>query len=91
MPYCGSYNRWTCACARGYTIDNRSYIEYECDKAKETYDNGNMKIVVLYNSTTVDKSKCPDSVKCVGTHKAMCYYKDGSYYWDYQAVKDAIG
>lgn len=89
--YCSSYNSWTCACARGYTIDNRSYIEYECDKAKEAYNNGNMKIVVLYNATIVDKSKCPDAVKYVGTHKAMYYYKDGSYYWDYQAVKDAIG
>ncbi len=49
-----------------------------------------MNIVVLYNAATVDKSKCPESVKDIGTHKAMCYYKDGKYYWDYQTAKDAL-
>jgi len=84
--YCGSYNSWTTSCARGYSVDYRSYIEFECDKA--TRDN--LKIVVLYNAATVDKSKSPEAVKNVGTHVAMCYYKDGKYYWDYQAVKNAI-
>ena len=50
-----------------------------------------LKIVVLYNAATVDKSKCPEAVKYVGTHKAMCYYQNGQYYWDYQAVKSALG
>ena len=50
-----------------------------------------LKIVVLYNAATVDKSKCPDAVKYVGTHKAMCYYQNGQYYWDYQTVKSALG
>ena len=85
--YCHSYNSWTCSCARGYPVDYRSYIEYECDKAVRD----GLKIVVLYNAATVDKSKCPDVVKNIGTHVAMCYYQGGTYYWNYQAVKDAIG
>lgn len=85
--YCPSYNSWTSACARGYTVDYRSYIEYECDKAIKD----GLKIVVLYNAATVNKTKCPNSIKNVGTHVAMCYFKEGTYYWDYQAVKNALG
>ena len=85
--YCDSKNSWTGSCARGNTVDNRSYVEYECDKAVRD----DLKIVVLYNAATVDKSKCPDVVKSIGTHKAMCYYENGQYYWDYQAVKSALG
>ena len=29
--YCSSYNSWTRSCARGHTVDYRSYIEYECE------------------------------------------------------------
>jgi hypothetical protein len=85
--YCASYNSWTKSCARGMNVDYRSYIEYECEKAIRD----GLKIVVLYNAASVDKNKCPDVIKNVGTHKAMCYYNDGNYYWDYQTVKDAIG
>lgn len=84
--YCNSYNSWTSSCVRGHSVDYRSYIEYECDKAVRD----ELKIVVLYNAATVNKTKCPDAVKNTGTHVAMCYYKDGKYYWDYQAVKNAI-
>lgn len=84
--YCGSLNNYTNSCARGKSVDYRSYIEYECEKAIRD----GLKIVVLYNTASVNKSKCPDVVKNVGTHKAMCYIKDGSYYWDYQTVKDAL-
>lgn len=83
--YCGSYN--TYRCGRGYYVDYRSYIEYECEKAVRD----GLKIVVLYNAATVNKSKCPDAVKNVGTHAAMRYYENGQYYWDYQVVKKAIG
>ena len=85
--YCSSYNSYTYRCARGHYVDYRSYIEYECEKAV----NDGLKIVVLYNAATVNKSKCPDAVKNVGTHIAMCYHENGQYYWDYQAVKNAIG
>lgn len=84
---CGSYNSWNKSCGRGYSIDYRSYIKYECDEAVKA----GIKIVVLYNKTQVDKSLCPDAVKNFGNHQRM-YYKgvDGKYYWDYQGVKNAI-
>lgn len=84
--YCNSYNSWTFSCARGYSVDYRSYIEYECEKAISD----GLKIVVLYNAATVDKSKCPDIIKTTGTHIAMRCYTDGSYHWNYLAVKKAI-
>ena len=84
---CGSYNSWTSSCAKGYSVDYRSYIKYECDKAAEA----GIKIVVLYNSTYVSKSKCPESVRNIGNHVAMVYTgTDGKYYWDYNAVKTAL-
>ena len=84
---CGSYNRWTSSCAKGYSVDYRSYIKYECDKAAEA----GIKIVVLYNSTYVSKSKCPEYVRNIGNHVAMVYKgADGKYYWDYNAVKKAL-
>jgi hypothetical protein len=54
--YCGSYYSEILSCLRGYNVDYRSYIEYECDKAKAAYNEGKMNIVVLYNAATVDKS-----------------------------------
>lgn len=84
--YCNSKNSWTGSCARGNFVDNRSYIEFECEKAVRD----GLKIVVLYNAATVDKSKCPDAIKYVGVHKAMRYYQNGQYFWDYQAVKSAL-
>ena len=84
---CGSYNSYVGSCARGYTVDYRSFVKYECDKAVEA----GIKIVVLYKSTIVNKSKCPAAVKNRGTHMAMIYKgDDGKYYWDYQAVKKAL-
>lgn len=85
--YCGSYNSWTESCARGYSVDYRSYIEYECEKAKRD----NLDIIVFYKSTTVDKSKCPDALKNIGNHQPMCYFENGTLYWDYQNVKTALG
>ena len=84
--YCGSYNSYNHYCARGNTVDYRSYIKYECDKAVEAGIN----IIVLYNNTSVNKSLCPDAVKYKGIHKAMVYYKEGKYYWDYKSVKEAF-
>lgn len=86
--YCDSY--YNNRCYRGYTTDFRSYVRFECDKASEAFDNGEIKIVVLYNSTSVDKTKCPEAVRNVGKHIPMVYYENGKYYWDYSAVKNAI-
>lgn len=84
--YCDSYNSLGQFCVRDKTVDHRSYITYECEKAVKD----GLKIVVLYNAASVDKTKCPDSVKYSGTHVAMCYKLNGQYYWDYQAVKAAL-
>jgi MTH538 TIR-like domain (DUF1863). len=85
--YCGSYNSHTSSCAKGYSVDYRSYIKFECDKAVEA----KIKIIVLYKSTTVNKEKCPSAVKDVGTHTAMWKKgTDGKTYWDYDAVKKAF-
>ena len=83
--YCSSYNGFRCI--RGYSADSRSYIEYECDEAIKA----GIKIVVLYNAATVDKNKCPDVIKNIGTHVAM-KTKVGynSYTWNYEAVKKAL-
>ncbi len=84
--YCSSYNSWTSSCAKGRSIDYKSYIKYECEKAVES----EIKIVVLYNSTIVSRSKCPEAVRYIGNHVAMMYRKEGNLYWDYNAVKNAL-
>lgn len=84
--YCSSYNSHTHACGKGYSVDYRSYIKYECDKAVEA----GIKIIVLYNNTVINKSKCPEAVRNKGIHTTMVYYENGKYYWDYQSVKKAF-
>ena len=59
--WCDSYNHNTDKCANQKTVDYRSFIKYECDKAVEAIDDG-MTIVVIYKSTKIDKSKCPVAV-----------------------------
>lgn len=84
--YCNSYNSWTGACARGYYVDTRSFIKYECDKAIEAGIN----IIVLYNSTCVDRSKCPEAVRYKGQHVPMKKWLGSLTCWDYDAVKKAF-
>ena len=84
--YCGSYNSHTYSCARGYSVDYKSYVDYECDKAIRD----GLKIVVLYNAASVDKSKCPDIIKNAGRHIPMKHWDGWGYSYDYQAVKDAL-
>ncbi|MEG1312908.1 MAG: molecular chaperone Tir [Bacilli bacterium] len=85
--WCGSYNSYTSHCAKGYSIDNRSYIKYECEKAIEA----GIKIIVLYKCNKVDRNKCPEIVRWKGRHSAMTYIAtDAKEYWDYNAVYDAL-
>lgn len=59
----------------------------KCEKAKEA----GIKIVVLYNALTVDKTKCPEAIRNVGTHLPMMYCGiGGQRYWNYSSIKDAI-
>ena len=85
--YCGSYNAYTGSCARGMYVDYRSFIKYECQKAA----NDGLKIVVLYNATSVNRNKCPEVLRYKGQQVAAIYRGiDGKLYWDYQSIKNAI-
>lgn len=84
---CGSYNSYTRSCARGHSIDYRSYVKYECDIAVES----DLQVVVLYNDTFVDRSVCPAAVRHRGTHRKM-QYRDasGTLRWDDASIIQAI-
>ena len=62
---------------------NKSYIEFECDYANRN----NLPIIVLYNSTRIDKNKCIDSVLDIAkAHTTMLMLgNDNRLYWDYQS------
>lgn len=84
---CDSYNSWGKYCANGYSVDYRSFIKFECDKAVEA----GLQVVVLYNSTSIDRSLCPEIVRWKGTHQKMVYRGyDGKYYWDDPAIQQAM-
>ncbi|MCR4904275.1 MAG: hypothetical protein K6A23_15560, partial [Butyrivibrio sp.] len=88
---CGSYNSYTSSCARGYYVDYRSFIKYECDIAVDAIKYG-MKIVVLYNSGSVNRNLCPEVVRYKGIHKQMWVQgSDGINYWDYRGIAEAVG
>lgn len=60
--YCSNYSSFYSKCLHGMTVDYRSFIQYECQKAGRD----NIKIVVLYNSTIVNKNKCPEVLRNKG-------------------------
>lgn len=85
--YCKNYNTFNSKCSTGHSIDYRSYIKLECEKAVESGIN----IVVLYKSLNVYKSKCPNILKDKGNHVAMyCIGEDGEKHWDYDSIKKAL-
>jgi hypothetical protein len=85
--YCANYSSALKNCLKGRSVDYRSYIKYECDKAIEA----GIKIIVLYNYACIYKSKCPEAVRDIGIHAKMQYIgTDGKYYWDYESVKAAF-
>lgn len=81
----------TCNVA-GKTYSTESFIDYECRLAYNAWLNDDMRIVVLYNAASIDKSKCPDKLRNVGTHVAMKSYNAiwGKYMYDYNKVRNAI-
>lgn len=83
---CQSYNSYAKCCALRYSIDYRSYIKYECDKAIDA----RIKIVVLYKAASIQRWKCPEILRNVGVHAPMYLLKNGKYYWNYNAVKIAL-
>ena len=84
--YCDRYSGYWHTCSSGYTVDHRSYIEFECEKAIEA----GIKIVVLYKSRFVDRTKCPLCLKNVGQHVPMYCTRNGNLYWNYSAVNMAL-
>lgn len=76
----------------GKTYSTESFIDYECRLAYNAWLKNEMRIVVLYNAASVDKSKCPDILKNVGTHVSMKSYNAiwGRNLYDYSKVKQAI-
>lgn len=83
---CPSYSIYG-RCHRSGTVDHRSFIDYECEYAVDNH----LRVAVLYNSTHVDKEKCPPAVRDVGIHRpALRSAWDGSLYWDDHAIIQAI-
>lgn len=83
------------SCYLNHNVDNRSYIQYECEMAKFDYDNNDIDIVVLYNSINENRSLCPEPLRWVGNHapmkkKVTDYLGNTHYEWDYENVKKAI-
>lgn len=92
---CSFYNRPLFSppyCSRGLRLNNLSYIKYECEIAVKE----KAKIIVLYNSTAINKSYCPSKIleQPNAIHIPMYLWKEGvfgRYKADnYQAIKKAI-
>ena len=84
--YCTSYSIYG-GCHRFGSVDNRSFIEYECEYAVRH----GLHIVVIYNDCFVDKDKCPSSVRYRGVHLPAMYLSgDGEERWNVAAIDRAI-
>lgn len=79
-------------CLKGNVIDNRSYVEYECEMALKDYQDGLLKnIVVIYNGlTSPELDKCPYALRHIGTHIGSDIIEYGSRKWAYKRIKNAI-
>ena len=86
------FGQYTCNVI-GKTYSSESFIDYECRLAYNAWRNNEIKIVVLYNAASVDKSKCPDLLRNLNVpHVAMKSYNYvwQDYRYDYNKVKQAI-
>lgn len=84
---CASYNSYQRRCVKGYSVDYDSFVKYECKKAKEAYLKQEMTILVLYKSKSIDRERCPESIRWIGTHVSMItQWFDGKDSWDYGAI-----
>ena len=79
-------------CTNGGYIDNRSYIQYECEMALKDYYAGELKnIVVIYNGLlSPDYSRCPNVLRNIGTHIGSDLIENGVRKWAYSRIKNAI-
>lgn len=84
--YCDNYSSYYQRCRSGNSIDMRSFIDYECEKAVRD----GLRIVVIYNAATTNKSLCPDAVREEGKHIAAYYWGTDGKHWCYHTIKEAI-
>lgn len=84
--YCRNYNAFIHGCGVGRSTSYSSFVQYECELAVKA----GIRIIVLYNQASVDRHKCPEILRDKGTHVPMVFIQDGKYYWDYQAVRNAL-
>lgn len=80
------------SCTNGGNVDNRSYIEYECEMALKDYKAGELKnIVVIYNGLyNPDHNRCPEILRNVGNHIGSDIFENGQRRWAYTRIKNAI-
>lgn len=86
--FCSGYIAAWKYCVHGYTTHTESFVKYECEYAAKHQDE--MKIVVIYNSTTVSRSKCPECIRWLGNHISAYDNEFGYKRLNYQRIKDAI-
>lgn len=87
--YCKHYLNFqgTHICFKNNHSDTRSFIEFEYQKAIKD----NLRIIVLYNYSTIYKDKCPDLLKNIGTHIPAYYFgANGGKIWNYTKIRNAI-
>lgn len=84
--YCKHYDWNKHGCSNDRSTSFKSFIEYECDKAVRD----GLKIVVIYNYSFVDRSKCPEVVKSEGKHVAAYHWDGYAKKWNYSEIRDAI-
>jgi len=50
------------------------------------------KLLTIAILSSVDKTKCPESVRYKGTHVNGYYFdkNDGKFYWNYTKIKEVI-
>ena len=95
---CAYYNKGLlniapyCTASQCNVIEYRSYVDYECEMALKDFQAGKLKnIVVIYNGLSkVDRSRCPESLRNIGVHIPSDFLEDGTRYWNYQSIKNAI-
>lgn len=82
--YCKSYfnNR----CYHGYSLNEESYIEFECRKAIQD----GLRIIVIHNGSVINQDNCPHCIANKGQHIPAYCYIGNEYYWNYQQIKRLI-
>lgn len=88
----GGWFNVTPSCYNGGSVDNRSYIQYECEMALKDYRAGELKnIVVIYNGLYYpDNNMCPAILRGVGVHIGSDVFEGGRRKWAYTRIKNAI-